>query len=51
MHPVWFDVWCREVPLIVTKVTGNFVTKSTTADGLASLPQLFDASFKFFSSS
>ena len=40
LHPVWFDVWCGEVLLIVTKVTGNFVTKSTTVDGLASLPQL-----------
>ena len=32
-----FDVWCGEVLLIVTKVTDHFVTKSTTADGLASL--------------
>ena len=36
----WFDVWCGEVPLIVSKVTGHSVTKGTTADGLASLPQL-----------
>ena len=35
-----FDVWCGEVLLIVTKVTDHFVTKSTTADGLTSLPQL-----------